>query len=138
MKKIFLGGTCNNDSWREELVIPVLQELGFDFFNPVVEDWTEDCIVIEEKEKKEAFCNLFVITSNMKGVYSIAEAVYLACKSNQTTAFIVVDDGFDEGELKSLKAVMSLIEEDALVNITNRDSLPEVIKKLVEILNEEN
>jgi len=34
MKKIFLGGTCNNSTWREQL-IPMLQ---INYFNPVVDN----------------------------------------------------------------------------------------------------
>ena len=37
--KVFLGGTCNNSKWRDKL-IPML---NIDYFNPVVDDWTEEC-----------------------------------------------------------------------------------------------
>ena len=37
MKKVFLGGTCNDSLWREELI----KKLEIDYFNPVVDDWTE-------------------------------------------------------------------------------------------------
>jgi hypothetical protein len=35
--KVFLGGTCNESTWRTEL-IGMLN--GIDYFNPVVDDWT--------------------------------------------------------------------------------------------------
>ena len=38
MKKVFLGGTCNGSTWREEL-IPILE---INYFNPVVSDWTPE------------------------------------------------------------------------------------------------
>ena len=47
MKKVFLGGTCNESSWREEL-IPMLK---CEYFNPVVKDWTPQCQ--EEKENQK-------------------------------------------------------------------------------------
>ena len=31
--KVFLGGTCNNSTWRDELI----PQLKIDYFNPVVE-----------------------------------------------------------------------------------------------------
>ena len=34
--KVFLGGTCNNSTWREELI----PQLKIDYYNPVVKDWT--------------------------------------------------------------------------------------------------
>ena len=51
MRKIFLGGTCNENKWREEL-IPMLK---VDYFNPIVEDWTEESIEIENEEKQQNF-----------------------------------------------------------------------------------
>lgn len=113
--KVFLGGTCNESTWRDE-IIPLLEEAGIDYFNPVVEDWTEDCIEIENIEKNEK-CNihLYVITKEMKGVYSIAEAVDSAWSidgnSLLSTIFYVIEDGFDEGEIKSFKATSNLIKE---------------------------
>lgn len=37
--KIFLGGTCNESTWRDR----VIKKLKIDYFNPVVEDWTPEC-----------------------------------------------------------------------------------------------
>lgn len=36
--KVFLGGTCNESTWREKL-IPMLK---IDYFNPVVKDWKSE------------------------------------------------------------------------------------------------
>ena len=40
--KIFLGGTCNESTWREKL-IPLLEDRDIDYFNPVVSNWSEEC-----------------------------------------------------------------------------------------------
>ena len=37
MRKVFLGGTCNESTWRDELM-PLLKNEGVEYFNPVVED----------------------------------------------------------------------------------------------------
>ena len=42
MKKVFLGGTCNESTWRNEL-IPLLENAGVEYFNPVVDNWTPEC-----------------------------------------------------------------------------------------------
>lgn len=34
MKKVFLSGTCNESTWRDELI----KLLEIDYFNPVVKD----------------------------------------------------------------------------------------------------
>lgn len=53
--KVFLGGTCNESTWRDEL-IPKLEDINFDYFNPVVEDWTPECQAVEIYEKENK-CN---------------------------------------------------------------------------------
>ena len=55
------------------------------------------------------------MTKEMKGVYSIAEAVDSAWSidgnSLLSTIFYVIEDGFDEGEIRSFKATSNLIKE---------------------------
>lgn len=108
--KVFLGGTCNGTVWRDKL-ISRLNELSVDYFNPVVNNWTEEC-QLEETRQKESICgtHLYYITSAMSGVFSIAEAVDSAhCEKD--TIFVINPEGFDEHQLKSLKAVGKLIEQ---------------------------
>lgn len=107
MSKIFLGGTCNNSTWRakiEKLVqIPM--------FNPVVENWTEECQAIEMDEKEnKCDIHLYVITNQMIGVFSIAEVIDSVHNKTKNTLLHVIPDGFDEGQLKSLKAVVDLVK----------------------------
>lgn len=108
--KVFLGGTCNESTWRESL-IPMLT---IDYFNPVVDDWTEDCMA-EEIHQRE-WCNfcLYVITPKMTGVYSIAEVVDDSNKRPEKTIFVRLrEDGdlrFTEGQWKSLGAVAHMVQ----------------------------
>lgn len=104
--KVFLGGTCANTTWREELI----DNLKVDYFNPVVNDWTPECIV-EENKQKEIHCNihLYVITSKMKGVYSIAEVIDSVESYDKITILHVIPDGFDDDQLKSLNAVVEMV-----------------------------
>lgn len=72
MKKVFLGGTCNESAWKDEL-IPLLE---IDFFNPVVDDWDDESQKKKEIiERENSDFVLYVITPKMTGVYSIAEVV---------------------------------------------------------------
>ena len=109
MNKVFLGGTCCETTWRDELI----NMIQVDYFNPVVEDWTEDCQLIEEIEKSES-CNihLYVITSAMMGVFSIAEAVQSSNEKGKVTIFHVIPDGFEVHQLKSFKATCELIRRN--------------------------
>lgn len=111
LDKVFLGGTCNGDSWRDK-IIPSLEKSNIKFFNPVVEDWNEECIKIEDDEKlNKCGIHLYVITSKMKGVYSIAELVN-SCYTTPTKLVIVhidVED-MDESQIKSLVATLKLVK----------------------------
>jgi len=109
--KVFLGGTCGDSTWRGELT-PLLstQNTTVNYFNPVVEDWTPECQAQEEEEKNQQ-CNihLYVITSQMSGVYSIAEVVESAYKRDKITILQIIPYGFNEHQLKSLKATCDLV-----------------------------
>jgi hypothetical protein len=118
MNKVFLGGTCNGSTWREEL-IPVLD---VDYFNPIVDDWTSECQAIEETQK-ESICNihLYVITARMSGVFSIAEAIESSMTLGKQTIFHVIPNGFDDGQLKSLDAVCKMVRKHGGVAYIDSD-----------------
>lgn len=114
---VFLGGTCNDDPWREE-VMKGLDERGVPYFNPVVADWNEEAQKREEEIKaKPDTIQLFVITSKMTGVFSIAEVVAAAYTDDQHTVLGVVKDGFTEAQLKSLGAVIKLVGIKGVITV---------------------
>jgi hypothetical protein len=104
--KIFLGGTCAQSTWREEMIIDLLPP----YFNPVVENWTPECQQVEWDEKNKR-CNihLYVITKEMTGVFSIAEVIDSVHTQGKLTVLHVVPDGFEGHQLKSLNAVVDLV-----------------------------
>jgi len=108
MSKVFLGGTCNGSDWRVNL-ISLLEPANIDYFNPVVDDWTEEHYERELQERKTCDYVLYVITSRMTGVYSIAEVVDDSNKRPEATILMIQEDGFDTGKLKSLNAVKKMI-----------------------------
>lgn len=104
--KVFLGGTCADTTWRKELEL----SLQVDSFNPVVEDWTPECQEYERLQKN-LHCNihLYVITSEMKGVFSIAEIIDSSHQKDKRTILHVLPSGFKHGQLKSLEAVCDMV-----------------------------
>lgn len=126
--KIFLGGTCpqsKEDFNYRDLLIPFLDSNNIDFFNPVVESWTEDCIEIEEQQKEICDVHLFVISYNMKGVYSIAETFDSYIKGKRSI-LVVIEEKFDKQRLKSLNATSNLFSKygeswtlDNIIDIDN-------------------
>ncbi len=110
--EIFLGGTCNGSDWRERLK-PLLT---VDYFDPVVSDWNEEAQRREIEKRKTCDLIVYVITPRMTGVYTVAEAVDDSNKRPERTVFCVLpidsDLAFDEGQMKSLRAVADMIQRN--------------------------
>ena len=113
--KVFLGGTCNESKWREELI----KMLNIDYFNPVVDDWTEECMKEEIRQREVCDYCLYVITPLMTGVYSIAEVIDDSNKRPNKTIFCFLnkdgDKNFTKGQIKSLKQVGRMVEDNAAI-----------------------
>lgn len=142
--KVFLGGTCNNSTWRDEL-IPMLK---IDYFNPVVDDWTPECQDEEIRQRELCDYCLYTITPKMTGVYSIAEVVDDSNKRPEKTILCVLDEddenSFSETQIKSLKHVKEMVKNNganvfdslediaSFLNKTNKNDLIEnyIIKKM--------
>ena len=142
--KVFLGGTCNNSTWRDKL-IPLLK---IDYFNPVVDDWTPECQDEEIRQRELCDYCLYTITPKMTGVYSIAEVVDDSNKRPEKTILCVLDEDdeniFSESQIKSLKQVKEMVKNNganvfyslediaSFLNKTNKNDLIEnyIIKKM--------
>lgn len=142
--KVFLGGTCNNSTWRDKL-IPLLK---IDYFNPVVDDWTPECQDEEIRQRELCDYCLYTITPKMTGVYSIAEVVDDSNKRPGKTILCVLDEdnesSFSETQIKSLKQVKEMVKNNganvfdslediaSFLNKTNKNDLIEnyIIKKI--------
>lgn len=121
--KVFLGGTCNGSTWRDEL-IPLL---NCEYFNPVVEDWTPECQVEEIRQRNECDVCLYVISKEMIGVYSIAEVTYDSNKSPNKTMLCILLDGFNEAQQKSLKAVANLVRNNGATVAESLDDTARIL-----------
>lgn len=125
--KVFLGGTCNGSKWRD-IIEPKLE---IEYFNPVVEDWTEEDYQNELREREECDYCLYVITPKMKGTYSIAEVVDDSNKRPEKTVFCFINkegkDEFDKEQIKSLDKVGQMVKNNGGQYFK---SLDEVVKFL--------
>ena len=128
-EKVFLGGTCNDSAWRDSLI----ELLEIDYFNPVVEDWTEECYNEELKQRKICDYVLYVITPKMTGVYSIAEVVDDSNKRPDKTVFCILekddDKSFDVSQLKSLKAVSKMVSENGVQSFSDLNSVAKYLNR---------
>lgn len=115
--KVFLGGTCNESTWRQILI----SLLEIDYFDPVVDDWTEECMTEEIRQRKSCDYVLYVLTPLMTGTYAIAEVVDDSNKRPEKTLFCYLErdmnsEGkfpvFSKGQLKSLCQVQNMVKQN--------------------------
>ena len=114
--EVFLGGTCADSTWREELI----PQLEIDYFNPVVDDWKPEDQEIELEKRESCDIILYVITPLMEGVYSIAEVVDDSNKRPDKTIFCILDEDikyqfkreWTKAQRKSLKAVEKMVAKN--------------------------
>ena len=96
-----------------------------------MEDWTPECQKIEEIEKQDCCdIHLYVITSAMIGVFSIAEVIDSCHIGGKFVILIIMLEGFDEAQLKSLDAVAQMVRRHKQIAFIDND-----IKSLVSLLN---
>lgn len=129
MKKVFLGGTCNESEWRSRLI----KLLTINYFDPVVDDWTIEAA--EEEIRQREICDycLYVITPMMKGVYSIAEVVDDSNKRPEKTILCVLEeDGeyeFNKSALRSLNAVKRMVKNNGAKVFNSLEEIAEYLNK---------
>lgn len=118
MSKVFLGGTCAETVWREKLI----SMLRINYFNPVVDDWTEECIERELYEREHCDYCLYVITPSMQGVYSIAEVVDDSNKKPNKTIFCVLEKDICREDFTSFNSIVSLVLQNKYKSIPSENS----------------
>ena len=135
--KVFLGGTCNESTWRDTLI----KKLEIEYFNPVVKDWKESDYEEELKQRKICDFLLYVITPKMTGFYSIAEVTEDSIKNPDKTIFCYLttdkddkddkDDEikFDKAQTKSLLAVSKMATKNGGKCFTSLSEVAEYLNK---------
>ena len=109
---VFLGGTCNGSTWRDEL-IPMLDKERVETYNPVVPNWTEECKAIEKEHRQNDDICLYVVTPEGKGFYSYVEVTEDSNKRPERTVFCVLLEAngktFDKHTLDCVKSTAELV-----------------------------
>lgn len=115
MAKAFLGGTWNDSTWRNRMMV-YLHEAGLEWFNPIVDDWDEDAQKNELQERERCDFCLYCITPKMTGCYSIAEVTDDSNKRPEKTVLVLLRDDkydrFSEPQWESLLAVARLVKRN--------------------------
>ncbi len=117
--KVFLGGTCADSTWREELM-EMLDHEKVSAFNPVVPDWTPECQAEEDYHRETDDICLYVITPEGVGFYSFVEVVDDSNKRPERTVLCVLEEAngkeFDKHNKKcALKTAKLVLQNGATV-----------------------
>lgn len=86
--QVFLGGSCNPTTWRQDIAIPLLKTWGLTYFNPQVPQWGPELIEKEHQAKQTADVLFFVIDKQTRSVATIVEAAYYTAA--QKTFILVI------------------------------------------------
>lgn len=130
MITVFLGGTCNGSTWRDELM-PMLESEKISAFNPVVEHWDEKAQAEEDFHKENDDIMLYVFTPEFKGIYSAFEVAMLSCKNPGSVVCCILNERDGKTYEPHVQKNMKKIKKDLLENGTLvLDSLEEVANYL--------
>ena len=134
---VFLGGTIGGRNWREEFLELVKEKKSkIRCFNPIVSEWTKECIELENFVKHHAIYHIYVLSPAMRGCYTIAEMVNSAHESDKKTYVYIMDEDNVDGEpitwdarmKNSVTAVRNmLIEHGAVI----ADSISDMVDKII-------
>ena len=92
MPKVFLGGSCNPTTWRKDTAIPLLEAKEITYYNPQVDEWSEELIEIEANAKEEAEILLFVIDNKTRAITSMLEATENIARGRKVLLVIIPCD----------------------------------------------
>lgn len=109
---VLFGSIAGN--WREEHVIPVLEELGVSYYNPIQENgWTQQSGKIEVRYMAECETIVMVVNRSTPAFTALAESGWaaLGCVLRGQTFILQIDRGY------TFAADPSLAESEAGVSL---------------------
>ena len=145
INKVGLFGTCGGSTWRNRFMARY-DELGIEYYNPVVEDWDESCAKEEAEHLISDRLILFPVLGETYGFrslgetgFSIAQAILL---KKQT--IVLVDEKVSEDWGGNPELIKESNKARALVrahlfkvkhpNVFVVDTLEEMLLKSIEIM----
>jgi len=70
---VFLGGSCNPTTWRQDVAIPHFKSQGITFYNPQQANWVPEMIELEHQAKVTSQILFYVINDQTRNVASMIE-----------------------------------------------------------------
>lgn len=91
---VFLGGSCDPTTWRNDIAVPELTHASIPYFNPHVLDWHPNLITLEARAKELCDVLLFVIDSKTRAIASMLEATeYILSQRRVVIVILDIPEG---------------------------------------------
>uniref|UniRef100_A0A1B6BZG1 EF-hand domain-containing protein n=2 Tax=Clastoptera arizonana TaxID=38151 RepID=A0A1B6BZG1_9HEMI len=94
-QEVFLGGSCNPTTWRHDIAIPLLKNLGITYYNPQVAEWSAELIEQEYLAKQSATVLFYVIDRQTRNIVGMIEAANFAGARRK---LVLVIDSYKPGQ----------------------------------------
>ena len=134
--KVFLGGTVTDSKWRDY----VISKLEIEYFNPVVDVWTEEDQKKEIYEREHCDFCLYVITPKIIGWYALAEVIDDSYKKSDKTIFCYLpkdeDKEFTQQQIKSLQRIGKIAEANGAIWKHNLNELIDYVNSANDLAND--
>ncbi|XP_062545068.1 uncharacterized protein LOC134211811 isoform X2 [Armigeres subalbatus] len=88
--EVFLGGSCNPTTWRADVAIPTLKQLGITFYNPQVSEWTPDLLELEHRAKEKAKVLFFVMDPQTRSAAGAIEVANIAGRNSKHLVLVLL------------------------------------------------
>ena len=135
MISVFLGGTCNKSTWRDEL-IKKLDARKVKAFNPVVNSWTEQDQLNELNHRKNDDLCLYVLTPEIPPYNSIsdAEVVDDSNKRPKQTLFCILEEragkSFNEHQQRGISMLKKILVENGVSIFNSLEQVADYLNNL--------
>ncbi|XP_035782858.1 uncharacterized protein LOC118461533 isoform X1 [Anopheles albimanus] len=142
--EVFLGGSCNPTTWRADVAIPTLDQLGISFYNPQVSHWTPDLIELEHRAKEKAKVLFFVLDSQTRSTAGAIEVAHIAGQNSKYLLVVllpyssrqkILNETLSEDEYMDLMSNQLILRQLVLRRgLPVLDSIPLALQRVKEVL----
>jgi len=89
VNQVFLGGSCDPTTWRKDKAIPHLENKGCAYYNPQVEEWSPELMVVEAEAKLKSAVLLFVLDSQTRALATLNEVIEFVVRGRQKVLIVM-------------------------------------------------
>jgi hypothetical protein len=117
---VFLGGSCNPTTWRQDVAIPYFKSQGITYYNPQQSNWVPEMIELEHQAKQTSQILFFVLNELTRNVVSMIEVAYMSGHRRRLIVMIqpypgtghtINGEKLTDNELTDLESAMATVHD---------------------------